>query len=90
MRLSSRPRREDLMPLYDYVCQSCHAEFELLIRSADVPTCPTCGGVDLQKQVAKIASEIKYPAIAKSWRRAAAAEGDLSNFSQRELQTKKS
>ena len=49
------------MPLYEYVCQTCNAEFELLVRSSDVPTCPSCGGVDLQKQVAKIASEIKYP-----------------------------
>jgi putative FmdB family regulatory protein len=89
-RLSPRPRREDLMPLYDYVCQTCNAEFELLVRSSDIPTCPSCGGVDLRKQVAKIASEIKYPAIAKSWRRAAALSGDLSNFSQAERQTKKS
>jgi len=89
MRLSPWPRREDLMPLYDYVCQTCNAEFELLVRSSDVATCPTCGGVKLQKQVAKIASEIKYPAIAKSWRRAAALSGDLSNFSQAERQTKK-
>ena len=90
MRLSPRPRREDLMPLYDYVCQTCNAEFELLVRSSDTPTCPSCGGVDLRKQVAKIASEIKYPAIAKSWRRAAALSGDLSNFSQAERRTKKS
>jgi len=78
------------MPLYDYVCQSCNAEFELLVRSSDIPTCPSCGGVQLQKQVARIAAEIKYPAIAKSWRQAAARSGELSNFSAAERQTKKS
>ncbi|MGA8169589.1 MAG: zinc ribbon domain-containing protein [Methylocystis sp.] len=78
------------MPLYDYICESCNAEFELLVRSSDVPTCPTCGSDKLQKQVAKIASEIKYHAVAKSWRRAAAREGDLSNFSKSEIQAKKS
>ena len=78
------------MPLYDYVCKTCKAEFELLVRSSGIPTCPSCGGIDLQKQVAKIASEIKYPAIAKSGRRAGAFSGDLSNFSQGERQTKKS
>jgi putative FmdB family regulatory protein len=81
---------EDLMPLYVYNCQDCNAEFELLVRSSDVPACPSCGSEKLQQQVAKICVEIKYPAIAKSWRRQAAREGDLTNFSKQELQTKKS
>jgi putative FmdB family regulatory protein len=78
------------MPLYSYVCQSCGAEFELLVRSSDVPACPSCESQNLQQQVSRICDEIKYPAIAKSWRRAAAASGDLSNFSAREIATKKS
>lgn len=76
------------MPLYSYNCESCNADFELLVRSSDVPACPSCGSGKLQRQVAKICVEIKYPAIAKSWRRAAAAEGDLSNFSKKEIQLK--
>jgi putative FmdB family regulatory protein len=78
------------MPLYAYNWQNCNAEFELLVRSSDVPACPSCGSEKLQQLVAKICVDIKYPAIAKSWRRAAAASGDLSNFSKQELQTKKS
>jgi putative FmdB family regulatory protein len=69
------------MPLYSYKCQGCDAEFELLVRASDIPACPSCGGEKLQQLVAKISNEIKYPAIAKSWRKRAAAEGDLSNFS---------
>ena len=72
------------MPLYAYVCDACAAEFELLVRGSDVPACPTCGSEKLQQQVSRISKEIKYPAIAKSWRRRAAAEGDLSNFSKAE------
>lgn len=72
------------MPLYAYVCNDCAAEFELLVRSSDVPACPSCGSEKLQQQVSRICNEIKYPAIAKSWRRRAAAEGDLSNFSKGE------
>lgn len=68
------------MPLYTYKCEGCDAEFELLVRASDVPACPTCGNAQLQQRVARISNEIKYPAIAKSWRRRAAAEGDLSNF----------
>lgn len=77
------------MPLYAYHCQDCAAEFELLVRSSDVPACPACGSEKLQQQVARICSEIKYPAIAKSWRARAAREGDLSNFSKAEQGLKK-
>lgn len=73
------------MPLYAYQCEDCHAEFELLVRASDTPACPSCGSEKLQQQVSKICVEIKYPAIAKSWRRAAAAEGELSNFSKEEI-----
>ena len=72
------------MPLYAYVCDACAAEFELLVRGSDVPVCPSCGGEKLQQQVSRICKEIKYSAIAKSWRQRAAAEGDLSNFSKAE------
>jgi putative FmdB family regulatory protein len=76
------------MPLYSYYCQNCNADFELLVRSSDIPACPSCGSEKLQPQVARVCSEIKYPAIAKSGRRAAARAGDLSNFSKQELRTK--
>jgi putative FmdB family regulatory protein len=72
------------MPLYAYSCNECEAEFELLVRSGDTPQCPACSSLKLTQQVARICKEIKYPAIAKSWRRAAAASGDLSNFSKAE------
>jgi putative FmdB family regulatory protein len=72
------------MPLYNYVCENCEAGFELLVRASDTPQCPACGSERLQQQVAKISSEIKYPAIARSWRQRAAREGDMSNFSREE------
>ncbi len=38
------------MPLYEYHCAKCDANVELLIRNAEEkPTCPTCGGVKLDK-----------------------------------------
>jgi putative FmdB family regulatory protein len=72
------------MPLYAYACNDCEAEFELLVRASDTPECPACGSPKLTRQVSRICKEIKYPTIAKSWRRAAAASGDLSNFSKAE------
>jgi putative FmdB family regulatory protein len=37
------------MPLYEYACRDCDAEFELLIRGSEVPQCPECESDRLQK-----------------------------------------
>ncbi len=37
------------MPLYEYVCQACGAEFELLIRGQETPECPTCHTTQVHK-----------------------------------------
>lgn len=38
------------MPIYEYQCASCAKEFETLVRgAADVPRCPSCGGIDLSR-----------------------------------------
>jgi len=72
------------MPLYDYHCKACQAEFELLVRASSVPTCPQCGATDLERAVSRIAPAGKIEAIRASNRRAAAREGHFSNFSQAE------
>ncbi|HEV3007389.1 MAG TPA: zinc ribbon domain-containing protein [Pirellulales bacterium] len=38
------------MPLYEYQCEACGNDFELLVRSGDKPACPDCGGERLAKQ----------------------------------------
>lgn len=37
------------MPLYDYSCQKCGSEFELLIRAGDTPACVSCGSTELER-----------------------------------------
>jgi putative FmdB family regulatory protein len=37
------------MPLYEYACRDCDAEFELLIRGSEIPQCPSCAGQRLEK-----------------------------------------
>ena len=37
------------MPLFEYRCQACHEQFELLIRGTAVPACPTCGSTAVEK-----------------------------------------
>jgi putative FmdB family regulatory protein len=37
------------MPIYEYECRGCGREFEQLVRTGDVPACPSCHGQDLQR-----------------------------------------
>ena len=40
------------MPIFEYRCGGCGAEFELLIlRSSGPPECPACDGRDLEKLI---------------------------------------
>jgi putative FmdB family regulatory protein len=72
------------MPLYDYRCQACQAEFELLVRASTMPTCPHCGATDLERCVSRIAPAGKTAGIVAAGRRRAAREGHFSNYSQAE------
>jgi putative FmdB family regulatory protein len=37
------------MPLYDYRCKACGAEFEALVRPPAAPACPSCESGDLER-----------------------------------------
>jgi putative FmdB family regulatory protein len=39
------------MPLYEYTCCKCEAEFELLVRGDETPRCPACGSKRLDKHL---------------------------------------
>ena len=38
------------MPIYEYVCQDCTIEFELLVRGDMTPACPGCESTSLEKR----------------------------------------
>lgn len=45
------------MPLYDYVCRDCGKSSEVLVfGAADEPTCPACGGRNMQRQISATSS----------------------------------
>jgi putative FmdB family regulatory protein len=44
------------MPIYEYACQDCGKEFELLVRSDTVPTCPQCHTTHLEKKLSVFAT----------------------------------
>ncbi len=37
------------MPIFEYECEGCGHQFEALVRSGDVPKCPSCGVENLRK-----------------------------------------
>lgn len=69
------------MPLFEYHCTACQAEFERLVRSDTVPDCPECGSTALEKIVSRLAPAGKIEAIRLSNRRAAAAQGHFDHYS---------
>lgn len=61
------------MPLYAYRCAACECEFETLVRSSDTPECPSCGSVDLRRQLSLIAKPASGGAVGQA--PCASAEG---------------
>jgi putative FmdB family regulatory protein len=39
------------MPIYEYHCESCKREVEVLVRGAEKPECPRCGSQKMEKQL---------------------------------------
>lgn len=72
------------MPLFDYHCPACGADFERLVRSDTVVACPSCGATQVERQVSRIAPAGTSAAILAAGRRAAAKEGHFSNYSKAE------
>ena len=69
------------MPMFEYHCTACQAEFELLVRGETTPACPPCGSTALDKLVSRLAPAGKIEAIRMSNRRAAHAQGLFDNYS---------
>lgn len=46
------------MPLFEYQCQDCEHEFEVLVRAGEKPQCPTCESTQLEKLMSASAARI--------------------------------
>jgi putative FmdB family regulatory protein len=44
------------MPIYEYQCGKCHADFELLVRGDEKPECPECHSKRLERKLSVVAS----------------------------------
>jgi putative FmdB family regulatory protein len=43
------------MPIFEYECRDCQADFELLVRATATPVCPSCESTSLQKRLSAFA-----------------------------------
>lgn len=46
------------MPLFEFVCQDCEGEFELLTSPREIPVCPKCGSPRMEKLMSVSAGRV--------------------------------
>lgn len=44
------------MPLYEYMCQDCETQAELLVTPSSKPECPACGSTRMSKLLSVVAA----------------------------------
>jgi putative FmdB family regulatory protein len=44
------------MPIYEYTCDQCQRDCELLMRGNELPVCPACGSKQLVKRLSVTAA----------------------------------
>ncbi|MBM3777571.1 MAG: zinc ribbon domain-containing protein [Acidimicrobiia bacterium] len=54
------------MPLYEYACNDCHREFELLVRSTEQPVCPSCDSAELTRRLSVFAAHTNGSSVTAS------------------------
>jgi putative FmdB family regulatory protein len=58
------------MPLYEFKCLACSREFETLVRPGTEPSCPACGGTNLERLISTSFSVKGNPGLSPAARRA--------------------
>jgi putative FmdB family regulatory protein len=53
-------RGDEQMPIYEYTCPACGHAFEKMQKVSDpAPGCPSCGAVQVHKQVSRTSFQLK-------------------------------
>jgi putative FmdB family regulatory protein len=58
------------MPLYDFRCRGCGAEFEALVRPPAATSCPACAGADLERLLSSFSVSVRSEGLSPAARRA--------------------
>ena len=65
------------MPIFEYHCNACDADFELLVRKGSEPACEACGSTNLRKLLSlpAIKSETTHALAMKAAKRRDRSQG---------------
>jgi putative FmdB family regulatory protein len=79
------------MPLYDFRCRSCAAEFEALVRPPAEAACPACAGTDLERLVTGFSFSVRANGLSKAARKSvqkqqAAQKRDQAAYQEESIQ----
>jgi putative FmdB family regulatory protein len=76
------------MPIFEYRCQGCGHEFELLVLKGTVPACPECKSDSLERllSVPAVKSESTHALAMKAAKRRDAKQAGEINRAQREYE----
>lgn len=76
------------MPIFEYHCNACETDFELLVRSGAEPACESCGSTNLQKLLSlpAIKSEATHALAMKAAKRRDRAQGSEREAAQAEYE----
>lgn len=73
------------MPIFDFHCTACQADFERLTKLSDpLPPCPACGSTAVERVLSRLAPAARSGELIASARRQAAREGHFSHYSRAE------
>lgn len=78
------------MPIFEYTCRQCQAQFECLVRKGSEPACPKCGGTDLDRllSVPAIKSDTTHRAALSAAKKRDQKLGHEKAAAQREYELK--
>ena len=48
------------MPIFEYKCEKCGNEFELIVFGSDLPECPSCGDKNPVKKMSTFGFSVGY------------------------------
>ena len=64
--METDPEPELFMPIYEYICQKCHHQFEALLYGKEKAECPKCHATKLEPQLSVFAVSAKGSAPSAS------------------------
>ena len=64
------------MPLFEYSCNACTTQFEVLVRASETPQCPSCQSTSLERKLSTFAARTSAAPVRTSGPAACGSCGD--------------